>query len=185
VSESSLSPEVIKPQKPAKFPLIIIILFLSPLLILAGLVIYSVVDYYVISPIIEKNMLPAQYIYHKLGAWNEKKPEKSGIVEITGDIDKGVYNIEYNYFPLDSNNLDSEIGIKTATAFIGSFTKNPPVTKLNIIVNGPHSDKYKNTIWMPYVSFALNRDTIAKVNYNNFHESELLTIADNVYYPLK
>lgn len=158
-----------------------IIIISAVFLFLVGLLIYA----YIIKPSIEANMTSTRYMYDKLGIWSEKDSDKSGITAMTANIDKGIYTIQYNLFPLSDTTIDDEICSNMALGLIGAFTHKPVAKQLKVLVSTPYTDRYKNILWKPYIYFELNIDTLSKVNSSNFSEYDLLTIADNVIYYTK
>lgn len=147
----------------------------SPLIIIAGIFIYTIL----IHPLVQRSMTVEQLLCDRLNVWKNENETKSGIVAIR-PVNDGTYEVWYNYFPVGIQEVDEEIAITIAEKLVRTFQDKDELIKLSIIISLPYRDAYLKREWRPYMSFELNRDTLAKYSYENFQYMDLYIICDNL-----
>lgn len=172
MSEVSAKKQVKNSMKPT----ILAIAIMSPFIIITGIFLY----YLTIHPLIQKSMNVEQLLCDRLNTWNENS-DKSGITAIRS-AESGVYEMWYNFNPIGYADTDSELATTIAKNLIKTFMDKNELNYLTVTVCRPYRDAYLNVVWKPYISFKLNRETLAKYSYEKFQSSDLYIVADNIKY---
>jgi hypothetical protein len=170
---------VVKKASKKRF-LSILLVCLAPILFVAGILLYYVINTNIITPIREKNMSPDSFIVSRLHAWDMNNPDKSGVAAIKQiDSTKGIYEIWYNYYPVGIGKPSDEFAINNAEDLIKLFMDRNDINKISITVSTPYRNAQLKTIWKPMMSFDLDRNTMSKYSYENFRSSDLFIVCDN------
>jgi hypothetical protein len=134
------------------------------------------------------------------GVFNSKKvsapgtlPLQSSIMQIFGtpknSDDSGVTKvipgqtdcvIHYKYFPLGLFGYEKELGINLAPKIKEFYRKDNRAQNVKYMILGPFDDAYGKRKWDPVVSFEFTRGIFNRINWSNFSETNLLTVASNV-----
>ncbi len=102
----------------------------------------------------------------------------SGVTQVQKSSDG--YNVTYNLYPLKGSNYNAELGIKLTQKIKKMYSDKIDVDKIQFTCNGPVEDKYGNITWKPIISFQVNRDIFEKINWDNFQDSNLINVVNDV-----
>ncbi|MFU0783770.1 MAG: hypothetical protein ACFWT2_11910 [Thermoanaerobacterium thermosaccharolyticum] len=123
------------------------------------------------------NLTPEEAIKQVLGTPQDKDKD-SGVTKVEKDGDE--YVVTYNFFPVGVSDFNSELGVKLTQKIKQLYEDNKQIDKLQFVCYGPYEDDYGNITWKPVVSFKVSRAIFNKINWDNFSDTNLIKIAEDV-----
>jgi len=112
-----------------------------------------------------------------------KGQDDSGVIKvIPGEKDCAIH---YRFFPLGMFGFEKELGSDLAPKIKTFYQKDGRAENLTFLVLGPFDDAYGNRKWNPVVSFEFTREIYNRINWQNFLNSDLLSITDNIIWMRK
>ena len=88
--------------------------------------------------------------------------------------------IHYRYFPFGLFGFEKELGIELAPKIHEFYETDNRAQYVKFIILGPFDDVYGKRKWDTVVSFEFTRGIYSRINWSNFSETNLLTVANNV-----
>lgn len=123
------------------------------------------------------NLKPEEAIKQALGTQQDKDKD-SGVTKV--EKDGSEYVVTYNFFPAGVSDFNSELGVELTQKIKQLYEDNKQIDKLQFVCYGPYEDDYGNITWKPVVSFKVNREIFSKINWDNFSDTNLIKIAEDV-----
>lgn len=123
------------------------------------------------------NLTPEEAIKQVLGMPQDKEKD-SGVAKV--EKDGSEYVVTYNFFPAGVSDFNSELGVELTQKIKQLYGNNKQIDKLQFVCYGPYQDDYGNITWKPVVSFKVSRAIFSKINWDNFSDTNLIKIAEDV-----
>lgn len=123
------------------------------------------------------NLTSEEAIKQVLGT-QQGKDKDSGVTKV--EKDGSEYVVTYNFFPAGVSDFNSELGVELAQKIKQLYEDNKQIDKLQFVCYGPYEDDYGNITWKPVVSFKVNRAIFSKINWDNFSDTNLIKIVEDV-----